>query len=219
MTHLDRPPDQDILIVGASRGIGLQVVLQALTAGHTVTALARHPENIVASHDRLRKVRGDILDADSMAAAVAGQDAVVCTIGKKTPWDQRSDLFSRGTDTLLRAMRSAGVRRLVCVTGIGAGDSRGHGGFVYDTLFRSGLLKGMYDDKDRQEALIRASDTDWTIVRPGFLTNGPVTGNYKALTDLTGVTAGGISRADVAHFVLQELADNRYVRLSPLVTS
>lgn len=209
----------NILIVGASRGIGLQLLLQALTAGHTVTALARHPERIVASHDRLRKVRCDILDEQCLTAALAGQDGVACTIGKKTPWEQRSDFFSRGTQTLLRAMRTAGVRRLVCVTGIGAGDSRGHGGVLYDRLFRPLLLKGVYDDKDRQEALIRASDTDWTVVRPGFLTNGPVTGNYKVLTDLAGVTAGRISRADVAHFMLQELASGRYIGRAPLLTS
>ncbi|HEY9446655.1 MAG TPA: NAD(P)H-binding protein, partial [Burkholderiales bacterium] len=66
---------------------------------------------------------------------------------------------------------------------------------------------------------IRASDTDWTVVRPGFLTNGPVTGNYKVLTDLAGVTAGRISRADVAHFMLQELASGRYIGRAPLLTS
>ena len=76
----------------------------------------------------------------------------------------------------------------------------------------------MYADKDRQEALIRATDLDWTIVRPGFLTNGPLTRSYRVLTDLAGVTAGRISRADVAHFMLQELAANRYLRQTPLLT-
>ena len=78
------------------------------------------------------------------------------------------------------------MRRLICVTGIGAGDSRGHGGFLYDRVIAPFLLKTIYQDKDRQEALIRASGTDWTMVRPGFLTNGPLTGKYRLLTDLTG---------------------------------
>jgi putative NADH-flavin reductase len=208
----------NILIVGASRGIGLQLIAHALGAGHAVTALVRHPEHIVARHDSFRKIKGDILDPAAVSSAVAGQDAVVCTIGKKTPWEQSSDLFSRGTDVLLRAMDAAHVRRLVCVTGIGAGDSRGHGGFLYDRIFLPFVLKSMYDDKDRQEARIRGSNTEWTIVRPGFLTNGPLTGDYRVLTELQGVTAGRISRADVAHFILQELENPRYVHRTPLLT-
>jgi putative NADH-flavin reductase len=89
---------------------------------------------------------------------------------------------------------------------------------VYDRLFRGLMIKRMYDDKDRQEALIEASDADWTIVRPGFLTNGPLTGQYRVLTDLDGITAGAISRADVAHFILQELQTGRYLRHAPLLT-
>lgn len=207
-----------LLIVGASRGIGQQLIVQALGAGHAVTAYARHPERIVASHDRLRKVKANVLDAVDLAAALAGQDAVVLTLGKRTPWEPPPDLFARGTANVLAAMADAGVRRLVCVTGIGAGDSRGHGGLVYDWFFRNLLIRRLYDDKDHQEALVQASDTDWTIVRPGFLTDGPLTGEYRALTDLTGVSAGPISRADVAHFIVRELATARFLRCAPLLT-
>ena len=80
------------------------------------------------------------------------------------------------------------------------------------------LLKTIYQDKDRQEALIRARETDWTIVRPGFLTNGPLTGKYRVISDLRGVTTNKISRADVAHFILEELAANRYLRQATLLT-
>lgn len=207
-----------ILVLGASRGVGLQLIVQGLSAGHSITAFARHPEAIAASHDRLRKLKGNVLDPEAVGRAVAGQDAVVCTLGKRTPWEPPPDLFSRGTAILLEAMTASGVRRLVCVTGIGAGDSRGHGGVLYDRLFRGLIIKRMYDDKDRQEALVEASGLDWTIVRPGFLTNGPATGEYRALTDLAGVSAGAISRADVAHFILQELALGRYVHRHPLLT-
>jgi len=115
-------------------------------------------------------------------------------------------------------MSEHGVRRLICITGIGAGDSKGHGGFFYDRIFQPLLLKTIYQDKDRQEALVRASGIDWTIVRPGFLNNGPLTGQYRVITDLTGVTAGKISRADVAHFMLTELLANRYLGQTPLLT-
>ena len=207
----------NILIVGATRGIGRELVEQALASGNSVTALARHPERLAARHERLRKLRGDILDAESVSGAMAGQNAVCCAIGVSTPWEQPG-VFSKGTERLLQAMKSNAVRRLICVTGIGAGDSRGHGGFLYDRVLFPLLLKSVYADKDRQEALIRAADVDWTIVRPGFLTNGPLTRSYRVLTDLAGVTAGRISRADVAHFMLEELAANRYLRQTPLLT-
>ncbi|MBI4194745.1 MAG: SDR family oxidoreductase [Betaproteobacteria bacterium] len=207
----------NILIVGASRGIGRQLLEQALAAGHTVTVLVRNPQRLAARHEHLRVVKGNILEPDSLAPAMSGQDAVCCTIGVRTPWDQPG-VFSEGTKNLLQAMKKVGVKRLLCVTGIGAGDSKGHGGFLYDCIMRPFLFGPIYSDKDRQESLIKASDVDWTIVRPGFLTNGPLTKNYRALTDLTGVTAGWISRADVAHFMLKELESKEYLRRTPLVT-
>src|SRR3989304_1340178 len=149
----------NILIVGATRGIGRQLLEQALTSGHAVTALVRDPQRLAAQHERLRVIKGDILDSDSVALAMAGQDAVCCTIGVKAPWI-RVTVFSEGTRNLLQAMKKTGARRLI-------------GG-------------------------------------PGFLTNGPSTENYRVLTNLTGVTAGWISRADVAHFILKELASNQY---------
>jgi putative NADH-flavin reductase len=206
-----------ILVVGASRGIGRQLVEQALASGDLVTAFARHPERLAVQHARLRKLPGDVRDPDSVSGAMADQQAVCVTLGVKTPWEQPG-VFSSGTERLLDAMKRCGVRRLLCVTGIGAGDSRGHGGFLYDGIFFPLLLKSLYEDKDRQEALIRASELDWTIVRPGFLTNGPLTRTYRVLTDLTSVTAGRISRADVAHFMLSEFQANRYLRQTPLLT-
>jgi putative NADH-flavin reductase len=206
-----------LLIIGASRGIGRQLLEQALQAGHTVTAMARHPEKLPRAQDGLTVVAGDILNPSQVQPAVAGQEAVCLTIGVGVTRKPVA-VFSQGTKNVLAAMTEHGVRRLVCVTGIGAGDSAGHGGFLYDRLFKPLLLKTIYEDKDRQEALIRVSDTDWTIVRPGFLTNGPLTGNYRVLTDLWGITTDRISRADVAHFMLEELTSPRYVRQTPLLT-
>ncbi|MEX2165029.1 MAG: SDR family oxidoreductase [Sulfuricaulis sp.] len=208
----------NILIVGATRGIGRQLLEQALASGHAVTALVRNPQRLAIQHERLRVIQGDILDFDSVARAMAGQEAVCCTIGVKVPW-VRVTVFSEGTKNLLQAMLQTGVKRLICVTGIGAGDSKGHGGFLYDYLFLPSVNRPIYADKDRQEALIEASDVDWTIVRPGFLTNGPLTKNYRKLINLAGVTAGWISRADVAHFILEELASRQYLHQTPLLTS
>ena len=207
----------NILIIGATRGIGFQLLDQALKAGHSITALVRNPQRVTKQHERLRVITGDILDPEAVQEATVGQEAVCITIGIGLTWKPVT-VFSEGTRNVLEAMRRAGVQRLICVTGIGAGDSRWHGGFFYDFFVRSLLIKTMYEDKDRQEALIKASAADWTIVRPGFLTNGPLTKNFRVVTDLRGVTAGKISRADVAHFILGEIAVNRYLGQTPLLS-
>ncbi len=206
-----------LLIIGATRGIGWQLLEQALAAQHSVTALVRRPQSLTQRHELLRVMEGDILDPQAVFRAVAGQEAVCLTIGIGITW-RPVTVFSQGTRNVLEAMRQHGVRRLICITGIGAGDSKGHGGFLYDRIFNPLLLKTIYEDKNRQEALIRESDTDWTIVRPSMLTNGPLTGKYRVLTDLRGITAGKISRADVAHFMLGELAAPRYLGQTPLLT-
>ncbi len=206
-----------LLIIGATRGIGRQAMEQALAQGHEVTVLARRPEKLTWQHERLTVLPGDILDLASVSQAMAGQEAVFTTIGIPPTW-QPVTVFSAGIKNVLAAMEQHQVDRLLAVTGIGAGDSKGHGGFFYDRIFKPLLLKRIYEDKDREEAIIQESQVRWTIVRPGFLTNGPLTGKYRVLTDLRGVTCGKISRADVAHFLLQEVAANRYVHQTPLLT-
>jgi putative NADH-flavin reductase len=207
-----------VLVIGATRGIGREMVAAAHAAGHEVTLLARNAERISLSVTGVRVVVGDAGDADDMERAVAGQDAVVWTVGVG-PTRRPVHLFSRSTQFLLAAMAKHGVRRLICVTGIGAGDSRGHGGFFYDRILQPLFMKSVYEDKDRQEALLRASDVDWTIVRPGSLTNGPATGLARALTDLQGVTAGRVSRADVAEFIVLHLETGDFRRTAVLRTS
>ncbi len=207
-----------VLIIGGTRGVGREVVLAAHAAGHEITLLARNAERISLPVTGVRVVAGDAGDADDIERAVAGQHVVVWTVGIG-PTRRPVDLFSRGTQFLLAAMAKHGVRRLVCVTGIGAGDSRGHGGFLYDRILQPLFMKTVYEDKDRQEALLRASDVDWTIVRPGALTNGPATGLTRVLTNLDGVTAGKISRADVAAFIVEQLASDEYRKTAVLLTN
>ena len=206
-----------LLVIGATRGIGLCLVEHALEEGHDVTALVRKPDR----HDRasrgLTVIKGDILDANSVAEALEGQDAVCTAIGIG-PTRKPVTVFSEGIRIVIAAMQATGTRQLACITGIGAGDSKHHGGFFYDRILNPLLLKTIYADKDREEAVVRASEVEWVIVRPGFLTNGPLTGQYRVITDLTGVTAGKISRRDVAHFVLRELAEKKYVKQTPLLT-
>ncbi len=197
-----------ILIIGAARGVGRHLAEQALADGHHVTGLVHDPLSTGVLRGNLRLVGGSIVDPDAAAEAVEGQDAVCITVGIR-PTRAPVAVFSKGTSVVLAAMRHARVHRLVCVTGIGAGDSRGHGGELYDRIIQPMLLGSIYADKDRQETLVRASDAAWTLVRPGFLSNRPGSGRYRVSTDLTGVRARKISRADVAAYLLREMTTSR----------
>jgi putative NADH-flavin reductase len=209
-----------LLVIGASRGIGLETVKAALAAGYRVRAFARSAAAIPMEAPQLEKIAGDALDPASVAQAVAGVDAVIQSLGAPRTAQSvlaATTLFSRATRILIDAMRAGGVKRLVTVTGLGAGDSRGHGGFLYDMLFFPLVLKRVYDDKDVQEQMIRASGLDWTIVRPGLLTSGPATGDARALTDPRDWSAGYVSRADVAQFLVREAFERRFLRQTPLL--
>lgn len=206
-----------LLVIGATRGIGRCLVEMALNEGHGVTALVRDPGQMKVSHERLRVIRGDIRNREAVNRAVENQNAVCITIGIN-PTRKPVSVFSDGTKNVIEAMTHSAADQLFCVTGIGAGDSRNHGGFFYDRIFNPLFLKTIYEDKDRQEALVRNSNLEWVIVRPGFLTNGPLRGTYRVLVDLEGVRAGKISRADVAHFILGAIKNKAYLSKTPLLT-
>lgn len=207
-----------VLVIGGTRGVGKAVVLAAHFAGHTLTVMARHAAGFASSVSGVRMMMGDAADATDVDRATAGQDAVVWTVGVG-PSRRPVQVFSRGTQFLLAAMARHHVRRLICVTGIGAGDSKGHGGFLYDRILRPVFMKSIYEDKDRQEAQIRDSALDWTIVRPAALTNGPATGLYQTLTSMHESRARRLSRADVAEFIVANLAAPEYVRQTVLLTT
>jgi putative NADH-flavin reductase len=209
-----------LLVIGASRGIGLETVEAALLAGHSVRALARSAASIPTQDAGLEKVSGDVLDSDTVRNALKGVNVVVQTLGvdiSPRAIFERTTLFSQSTRILVDAMKAAGVKRLIAVTGLGAGDSRGHGGLLYDAVVFPLLLKRVYDDRDVQEWMIRPSGLDWTIVRPGLLRNSPATGQYRVLTAPNDWRVGTISRADVADFLVRQIDDRALIGTTPLL--
>jgi putative NADH-flavin reductase len=185
-----------------------------------VRALSRSATAIRLHDPKLEKLDGDALDRDTIERALVGVDAVIQTLGVPSAPEQifgGTRLFSAATRILVNAMEASAVRRLICVTGLGAGDSRGHGGLLYNAglcLF----LGRVYADKDVQERIIRRSRLDWTIVRPTILTNGPRTGTYRVLVDRRDWTSGFISRADVADFLVTQIDDASLLHKTPTVT-
>jgi uncharacterized protein YbjT (DUF2867 family) len=209
-----------LLIIGASRGIGLETVKAALRDGHKVRALARSAASIQIENPDLEKRSGNALDSDTIRNALEGVDVVIQTLGVDISLRavfEPTTLFSRSTRILVDAMKAAGVNRLIAVTGLGAGDSRGHGGILYDAVVFPLLLKRVYDDKGVQEWIIRSSGLDWTIVRPGLLTSGPAAGRYRVLSMPQEWRFGVVSRADVADFLVRQADDRTLIGATPLL--
>jgi putative NADH-flavin reductase len=190
------------------------VVADLARRGHAVTLLARDPRK-ASSGSPVRIVEGDALDAAAVDRAVAGQDAIVYALGPSGPGP--TTLFSNSTQILLPAMARHGVRRLVAITGVGAGETKGHGGFLYDRILYPLFTRKIYDDKDRQEALIKDSALQWTIVRPAPFRQRPARGPLQAVVDVRGVTLRSITPAEVAVFVVDEIENSRYVKQAPFI--
>jgi uncharacterized protein YbjT (DUF2867 family) len=201
-----------IALFGATGGTGAQVLEQALGAGHTVKALARDPAKL-QPRDGLTVIAGNVLDAQATALCVEGTDAVICVLGTK-PGDE--PIEARGTERILAAMDKHAVRRLIAVSSMGVGDSIDQINLFFRVIMNL-TLKRIMQAKEEQERLIMASDTDWTVIRPGGLTDGPRTGSCKAGTDKS-IKARRVSRADVADFVLKQLGDDTYLRQTPVVS-
>jgi putative NADH-flavin reductase len=215
-------------IFGPTGGTGRRLVERAIAEGHDVTAFARNPSKVTARHERLRTVVGDAFDPESVLEAVAGNEAVICVLGSRTPSNplhprrpgDPHGVTSVGSQNIVAAMMEHGLRRFVCQTAWGVGESRqnpGIAGAFFMNVLVPPLLRDEYADKEAQEKLVAESDLDWIIVRPMILTNGPWTNDYRADVDLKPGRRPYISRADVADFLLKQLTDDTFVRKTPAI--
>lgn len=189
-----------VVIFGSTGSIGRELLKQALDYGHTVTAFARDPSKLDIKHYNLKVVQGDAMDFSSVEKAVQGQDAVLCSLGAGSKGMVRSE----GTRNIVRAMEKVGVRRFICQSTLGVGDSWDNLSFFWKYIMFRGILRQAYADHVSQEDYVKQSHLDWTIVRPKAFTDGNRTGEYRhgfSGTDKT--TKLKISRADVADFMLK----------------
>ncbi|MGW0182500.1 NAD(P)-dependent oxidoreductase [Nocardia sp. NPDC003345] len=201
-----------ITVFGATGTVGRHVVEQALERGYEVTALTRDASRIDRAHDLLRVIEGDVLDPAAVERAVLGSDAVVVALGN----GRKGVVRAEGTRAVIEAMNRAGVKRLICQSTLGAGDSRANLNFLWKYIMFGLLLRPAYADHQQQETYVRASDLDWTIVRPSAFTDGPRTGTYRRGFSAaeTGLSLK-IARADIAEFLLDQVTDATYVHKTP----
>ncbi len=216
-----------VLIIGATGGTGRELVKQSLVRGHSVTALVRKPETLqmgqtprpfdsaqgdIKEANSPKIMQGNVLDYESVSRAVEGQDAVLSALGHKR-WLGPTRILSDGTKNIIKAIETHNVSRLICETSLGVGDSFGRLGLYY-TLFTIPIILPFYFwDKARQEDVIRASSVRWTIVRPGALNNRKGRKKYKVGDNVGNyIWTVGISRADVADFMLNQITDETYLQ-------
>jgi putative NADH-flavin reductase len=206
-----------LLIFGSTGGTGQELLRQGLDQGHIVTAFARDPARL--EHFRngsLKIVVGDVLDPAAVRGAVAGHEAVLSAIGAGAG---RTTLREDGTRNIVKAMGATGVKRLICLSSLGVGDSRANLPFFTRYIVVGIFLRHAFADHARQEAVVRQSALDWVIARPPHLKDGPRTGIYRhGFPPTDRQIKGWISRADVADFMLKQLADDTYLRQAPGVS-
>jgi putative NADH-flavin reductase len=203
-----------VLVLGATGRTGQQLVSLAVRRGHDVTALVRRPEGLAAS-GLLRVVAGSVEDSPALARAIAGQDAVISTLGVGSSL-RSSGLIARSAQAIVGAMARAGVRRLVFTSAYGVGATWRDVPFL-PRIVMSLLFRDLYADKAAGEEVIRGSSLDWTLVYPVTLTNGPRTGRYRVGERLALCGFPRVSRADVADFLLTQVGDRSFVRKCVLI--
>ena len=217
-----------LAIFGPTGGTGRRLVERAIAEGHDLTAFVRNPSKLTARHERLRVVVGDAFDPDSVREAVAGNEAVICVLGSRQPSNplfprrpgDPNGVASAGSENIVAAMKEHGLRRFVCQSAWGVGESRqnlGFAGAFFMNVLVPPLLRDEYADKEAQEKIVSESDLDWIIVRPMLLTNGPWTNDYRADVDLKPGRRPYISRADVADFLMRQLTDDAFLHKTPAI--
>ena len=205
-----------LLVLGATGGTGKHIVRQALEAGHEVTVFVRDRSKTGPDHPRLRVIEGGLDDSRALSDAMRGHDAVISALGRGYSFKPER-LMERSVPVIIGAMKSAGLRRLLFTSALGVGDSFGDAPLLARLFFLT-LLRKIYADKLIGDRLIGSSDLEWTIVRPSRMTDGPLTGNYRSGERVV-LGTGTISRADVAHFLLQAANDPRTIRKTLLISN
>jgi len=209
--HTQKP--LNILVVGANGGIGKQTVEIALQAGHSVTALVRNPDKLAITHTNLQIVKGDVMYPETFEGYLEHKDAIISALGTNTV-NKPTILYSEGNKNLLKAMKKEGLRRVFFISASALEISPVLPFYVRfaEKYIVQKLLRHMYDDLRIMENLIKETDIDWTIMRPPRLTDKPVTGEYRFAINSFLKNCLSISRADVAHFMINNITNEATYR-------
>ncbi len=205
-----------IAIFGATGETGMELVDQALGRGWEVVASVRH-EGALVDHGGLRVVVGDPLDVAVARRVIEGCDATISVLGfrRHVRGPATTTLYSDSAKTFIAAMDEVGCRRLIYTTSAGVELDDPSELWPYKHIVKPLWLNGGYEDMRHAETIIRASDLDWILVRPGRLTDGPATGRYEVSPRFRPEHANAISRADLAAFMLDQVTGDEWIHGTP----
>lgn len=209
-----------IAIFGGTGGTGRHLIEQGLRRGHALTALARNPARLDISYDRLRVMRGDVLDATSVAAAIDGCDAVIASLATTSGDDEH--FYAAATDNLAKAMEATGTQRVIFVSAGPLAPDHANDTLPYRLLIKPLIWRVLgrhYRGLALMEQRLHDSDLDWTLLRPPQLTDKPPTGRYRMTFDGTVRRGYRLSRADLAAAALDLLDDPRANRVAVAVAN
>jgi len=196
----------NVLVIGAAGKTGVLVVERAVAAGHVVTAFVRNAEGYKGA--QVRVVAGDATDQASLDTAMAGQDAVIDTIGGKTPY-RKTSLERSVAGAVVASMKANGAKRIIVISAFGVGESADQVSWFVEHVIVPTWLRGSTADKAATEAIVRASGIAFVIVRPAMLTDDAATGDVKVFQGHD--TAHKITRADVAQFCVDQLTSDKHI--------
>lgn len=203
-----------ITVFGASGKTGKFVVEEALALGHEVIAYVRNKESITLVHPKLQVVQGQLNQTDKLRSVITGSDACISTLGGAS-LTKHSQAIMDGIDTIVRIMEEVNVKRFIYLSSYGAGDSRKAMPQPLRFLIADVMLRIPLADHTANENRITKSQLEWTLIRPGGLTDGPKTAQLKHGGENTKLNGNpSISRSNVAAFMVQQLADRNYLNQS-----
>jgi putative NADH-flavin reductase len=206
-----------LLVLGATGATGKHVVEQALRAGHEVRVLVRDPLKVIASDPKLTVVKGDVTAAADIEKVVAGVDAVISVLGPRAKTDP---VCAKAAAATIEAMNKASVKRVVWLSAGGVGDSRtaiNNSSFVFGRIILPLLLAKPYANHLAAEEAMRASNLDWTVLRPLQLVDTSTGSPVKTQLGDGKVAGLKIARSDLATFIIDEAANPKHLRAMPLV--
>ena len=203
-----------VLVIGSTGKTGRILVRKLLDLGHEVTAFARKPADISETRANLRVVQGDAGDGKSVADALRGQEIVISVFG---PRSLRADNLAEALmRNIVEAMKVQGVSRLINLSAAGVGDSQSEMPFIFGRVVIPLLLKSVYADKARGEAVLFASGLEFVNIRPGRLNDSPARGGVKASLNAKGLKLT-MTREDLANFIIQQMTSGEWLGKSPLL--
>ena len=202
-----------LIIFGATGTIGKRLVEDALEKNYQVTAFSRHMTKLDSFENKnLIKHKGNVFNKTEVNNTIKGMDAVVIVLGS----GRKGRVRAEGTLNIINAMKQNKVKRLICQSTLGVGNSNENLNFFWKNIMFGWFLKSAFLDHELQEQHVKNSGLNWTIVRPAAFINGEKTGAYKHGFDATEKSLSlKISRADVSDFLLQQIHSDKYLLKTP----